>query len=526
MKPFYLLLLFVFTLFVVSAQDKVQDIVITNSVVTNPTTQLAVKKYQPSGLIPVKAGEVLSILPNVTIPPKQHRLLVGIAKTLGIGALAYQANKTLQPVTGTKLGSSKGKPSVLPAIGLGVAVGLPSMIKGLKKQPQPFLRYSFYNNDKTLVTQQIRQLNSKQKPILQPVPSDGFVQVVLVGAVNAKAADLEIEINPKPYSNNSNQMLGSLATTMNLQTYGECLGGGDDGGGDNGDVCDENSASYDELACDSETCDPSSPNYEPDVCNGWNGDPCDPNTYDDARCDAETCNPSSPNYDAETCNDWNGDPCAVSTYDETRCDAETCNPSSPNYDAAICNGWEGDPCAEATYNDARCDAETCNPNSPNYEPTVCTNWNNPCDGLRDTYWNSFQNGSIKEQSGFLVKDAQGNTHYINNPDDGNTNSTTNPSNFHVYHDGVTGLSYIMIGSVKYTIIAFVHSHPNTLADPQHPNGWNFPPNTSDYDAIIGMLLGAGQYGIILGANGHVYQYFTDGTYTDLGDRDTWIDINC
>ncbi len=232
MKTFYLLLLLTLFFVTASAQNNMHKMVITKSTITTTPLQPPLKQYTPSGLIPVKAGEVIEVQPNITLPRKQHRFLLGIAKTLGIGALTYHANKKLQPGSNSKFGSNNANPGILPAVGLGLAAGLPDIIKGIKKQPQPFLKYYFYNKNRVLISQEVRQLNKKHKPILQPVTTDGFVQVVLVGALDARDTELEIGIKPKRINSTNGNLLGGVANTMNLQTYGECNNGGDGGGDD------------------------------------------------------------------------------------------------------------------------------------------------------------------------------------------------------------------------------------------------------------------------------------------------------
>lgn len=56
--------------------------------------------FNESGLIPIKKGDSIFIQPDIIYPVKKHHILRGVIKTLGLGALAYQTNKTLHPFQG------------------------------------------------------------------------------------------------------------------------------------------------------------------------------------------------------------------------------------------------------------------------------------------------------------------------------------------------------------------------------------------------------------------------------------------
>lgn len=122
-------------------------------------------------------------------PPKTHFLLKGILKTVGAGLLTYElTHYTANNNGGKGFNSTLGSKRVLPAICLDIGIGLPDIIKGVRK------------SKKTLSSEDIALISEQPQPL----------------AV----------VSPAPFK-------GSMASSFNAQASGDCMGGGD-GGGDSG----------------------------------------------------------------------------------------------------------------------------------------------------------------------------------------------------------------------------------------------------------------------------------------------------
>lgn len=185
-----------------------------------------------SELIPVEKGDTFSILPSIDYPPRRHQFLKGLLKTLGAGALAYSTQKTLRPATfGKNLAYSQPAKNWLPSVGIGLAVGMPDIVKGLKNGKGPYLTYLFYTKDKQLISSKTQKWGHKSnRPVTGVVASNGYMQVLLSdrSASPVLANDLEVNIRPLPPT----KPKGGIAQQMALATYGECM---PDDGGDGGD---------------------------------------------------------------------------------------------------------------------------------------------------------------------------------------------------------------------------------------------------------------------------------------------------
>jgi len=135
-----------------------------------------------SGLIHVKKGDIFEIEPNVDYPVRKLHFLRGVFKTLGIGALAYQANQSLHPFDGnvSKMNrQQEGPKSILPLLGIGLALSYPDFA-GNKNKSNPCLRYLFYNRDSVLISQQIVRLHKRTHlPISVKIKQDGYMKILL-----------------------------------------------------------------------------------------------------------------------------------------------------------------------------------------------------------------------------------------------------------------------------------------------------------------------------------------------------------
>lgn len=196
------------------------------SVSPNSSTWLNSKASEPlnlSGFIPIMQGEEFKIASNISLAPKGTHFFRGLLKTAGIFALTYQVQKYSN---GGKLKSSTQSSSTLiPSIGMGLAVGLPDMLKGLKNK-KVYLQYSLYNKDTSLIGFQKFLLNKKNiAPIFGKASVDGYLKIMVLGD---KKRIIPGEMSIALSQQTPVQLKGSIVNTMSLATANDCLGGGGD----------------------------------------------------------------------------------------------------------------------------------------------------------------------------------------------------------------------------------------------------------------------------------------------------------
>lgn len=197
------------------------------SIAPTPRTGLTTKGITPlneSGLIPIQEGNTFTIAPNVSFAPRKHYFLKGVLKSAGAFALSYQATKVIN----TGKNGTATSTNIAPAVGIGLGAGLPDMIKGLKHN-KTYLTYSLYNNKQELVTTKSILLSRKTNGVtIDNANTDGYLKVAVIGSrAIAIPGEVNIDITelaPQEYS-------GSIVTTMSLDASGDCMYGGDDGGG-------------------------------------------------------------------------------------------------------------------------------------------------------------------------------------------------------------------------------------------------------------------------------------------------------
>ncbi|OQP44144.1 hypothetical protein A4H97_33620 [Niastella yeongjuensis] len=166
-----------------------------------------------SNLVTVHAADSFIISPHLQFNGSSHHFLKGVAKTLGAGAVTYQASK----VTGlpSKTDGPNASNAVLPAVGVGMAVGIPELVKGFRKNRYPTLVYAFYSKNSVLLKGGTVSLKKRGTVTIKGVaPADGFMQVTLLNGNDLKllAGDVDIKVKPK----NETVYKGSMAGAMNL----------------------------------------------------------------------------------------------------------------------------------------------------------------------------------------------------------------------------------------------------------------------------------------------------------------------
>jgi hypothetical protein len=268
MRKVYFLLFLLLMGTIVSAQRK--ETIHQRQLVIPPTHNVRLQSkgettFNESGLIPVKKGDSIFIQPDVIYPAKKHNMLRGVIKTLGLGALAYQANKTLHPFQGTTDKGNvnqQGNKSFIPALGVGLALSYPEFA-GKHSKSKPYLKYLLYGKDSTLISQKIVQLNKKTRhPITGKVEKDGYLKVLLADNSESNTVSNDLALNIQSVEANSfsvTKLISADTTAQNVsdstvlnsdttvavsklaairafdEDDGEEDGGGGDGGGDGGD---------------------------------------------------------------------------------------------------------------------------------------------------------------------------------------------------------------------------------------------------------------------------------------------------
>jgi hypothetical protein len=383
--------------------------------------------FNESGFIPVKKGDSIFIQPDVVYPAKDHHILRGVFKTLGLGALAYQTNKTLHPFGGEGTVNQQANQSIIPSLGIGFALSYPDFA-GKPNKSNLYLRFLLYGKDSVPVAQKTVRLNKKTSiPIKGEVEKDGYIKVILTDNPKSKIISNDLVLNIQSVGQDENVASINTSTSAVVKTISDTTlstsdttalkklipirafdeddgeeggdGGGGYGGGDPGDPSDPGDGGCDDPTPDpttttntyqdgnelySEVCTTTYPD-----CNGDGGGTtcetidlgpvdynvpsvCDPisDDYDATECDEQICDESSANYDPSACEENTCDPSSVN-YDETECDEQVCDESSVNYDPSACEETTCDP-SSVNYDETECDEQVCDESSVNYDPDACT----------------------------------------------------------------------------------------------------------------------------------------------------------
>ncbi len=159
--------------------------------------------------IPVKKGDQLIITPKIVTPKHKHYLLNGLLKSIGTGFLTYKTTKTITETDKQQVQvAHKG-------IGLsfatGIAAGTPDYIRAFKHRHYPGAMYSFYNQNKELVSNHIIKLKSKSKKSESIIaPQDGYLQVRLInnGSV-LPSGYFDVKLTSHGNKNNSSNQPGT-----------------------------------------------------------------------------------------------------------------------------------------------------------------------------------------------------------------------------------------------------------------------------------------------------------------------------
>jgi hypothetical protein len=157
--------------------------------------------------------------------PRQHRLLKGILKSTAAFMLTYQIDKAINNNT-KSINNTPQTTNLVPALGISLAAGLPDIVQGLKNK-KSYLIYTMYDaNRLPITTQKIVLKKQYNSYTFDKVIADGFVKVIILGnGQKVTAGNLNIAISEQaPVS-----FKGQIAGEFDLNSFGDCTGGGDIG---------------------------------------------------------------------------------------------------------------------------------------------------------------------------------------------------------------------------------------------------------------------------------------------------------
>lgn len=162
------------------------------------------------------------------------------------------------------------------------------------------------------------------------------------------------------------------------------------------------------------------------------------------------------------------------------------------------------------------------------DPGTEKKYDDPCDGLQAACDQSFGTldadyTDIKEESGFIGTDPDGNRVFIANDDSANSTGESDPhaDQYNVLPGGVVTRE---VDGVTYNVESVVHTHPTYYSDPRLMG-----PSTTDGDFIKGLNASGGNItGVAMGVDGsaHIYNHTDSGWTFQTQNLDDFIDGNC
>ncbi len=188
--------------------------------------------FNETTLIPVSKGDKFTLQPNLILLPRQHKLIKGVLKSAAVFAVTYKASNNINKDKSNNI--SKKNTNLTPALGVGLAIGLPNIIQGLKNK-KSYLLYTLYDANKIPVfTQKILLTKQANSYTFKNTTGDGFLHAIVVGNTNKmRAGNFDIVISDETEI----AFKGAIGGNFDLNSYGDCQQGGGDGDVDYSNPC-------------------------------------------------------------------------------------------------------------------------------------------------------------------------------------------------------------------------------------------------------------------------------------------------